>query len=285
MLTIGEYGRGWEMLRFGRGGRMGPMYFCLTFDDGLKVHHDVVAPLLARYGWKGTFSIPTDFITSKEHPLNADQLRDCCLEGHKDNLMNVSDVKQLFAEGHEIVPHSCSHVDLKALERLGDVEAIRREIFESKRWMHKYLGVAPKFFCSPHNSLSPLIVRLIHKNGMEAIGCDRVNYGEIHPNETQLPIDSYIQQQYKRGVLCLSVMIHGVERARGGWRPFEKASDFEDFLKRVNSVVQQGIIRVVTYSEGHRALSALSPVLKRVDRWHMWMRRGVFRLLDCVAVV
>lgn len=36
-----------------------PMTCCLTFDDGLKVHAEIAAPLLEKFGWRGTFNVPT----------------------------------------------------------------------------------------------------------------------------------------------------------------------------------------------------------------------------------
>ena len=38
------------------------MTLCLTFDDGLKTHAEIAAPVLKARGWSGTFCVPTGIL-------------------------------------------------------------------------------------------------------------------------------------------------------------------------------------------------------------------------------
>lgn len=62
----------------------------LTFDDGGVSAYTEIAPRLERYGWRGHFFIPTDFIGTPGF-LTTDQLR------------------ELHQGGHCVGAHSCSH--------------------------------------------------------------------------------------------------------------------------------------------------------------------------------
>src|SRR5437764_1427524 len=52
-----------------------------TFDDGGVSAYTEIAPRLERYGWRGHFFMPTDFIGARGF-LNAHQLRDLHQRGH-----------------------------------------------------------------------------------------------------------------------------------------------------------------------------------------------------------
>jgi peptidoglycan/xylan/chitin deacetylase (PgdA/CDA1 family) len=61
---------------------------CLTYDDALPVHREIVAPELAKRGLRGTFYIPTARDDLHEHP---------------------DDWRRVTAMGHELGNHSCFH--------------------------------------------------------------------------------------------------------------------------------------------------------------------------------
>lgn len=66
------------------------VFWLLTFDDGGASAATEIAPMLARYGWRGWFFMTTDYVGQKAF-LSAAQLR------------------ALHADGHVIGSHSCSH--------------------------------------------------------------------------------------------------------------------------------------------------------------------------------
>lgn len=61
---------------------------CLTYDDALPVHREVVAPLLAERGLRGTFYLPA-----------------ACDDLHS----HVDDWRKVAEMGHELGNHSCFH--------------------------------------------------------------------------------------------------------------------------------------------------------------------------------
>ena len=53
-----------------------PMRVTLTFDDSLKDHLLIAAPLLEERGWRGTFNLVTDWIGKDERHLTWDDVRE-----------------------------------------------------------------------------------------------------------------------------------------------------------------------------------------------------------------
>jgi len=233
---------------------MKPMTFCLTFDDGLKTHARVAAPLLEKYGWHGVFSVPTEIVMTGK--LTAQQAEDMCLVDNEWNVMSWDDVKTLQAHGHTLCPHTVTHADLLALEESGRLDEVEREIAESKRQFAERTGVVPTLFCLPHCSGSPEVAALVRKHGMEPIngaGKWRVNFGEYSPDgQSYSDITSFLRRFYWLGFSHIDIMIHGVVRKEGGWRPFEDAAAFERFLQAIKAEEDAGRVKVVDYAEGHR---------------------------------
>ena len=255
-----------------------PIKFCLTFDDGFKVHSTIAAPLLKKFGFSAAFNIPTDFMDRPKHCLSYDQLWDCRLIGHEDNLMDWHDVKQLIADGFECYPHTLGHVDLLTLEKDGNISELERQIVESKKKFIVNLGITPKYFCSPHNRCSPLIKKVINANGMEVFACDRRNFpshaGAACP---RIGIREYLQDAYVRGLAHVDVMIHGVDASHGGWEPFEDKEEFEKFLKDVKVCQDEGIIKVCAYSEAHRPYAWWCGIFRIYDRVVAKIRRELLK--------
>lgn len=257
-----------------------PMYCCLTFDDGLKVHSTIAAPLLEKLGWKGSFNIPTSFMNDLSVPrLTAEQADDCFLVGHENNLMNWNDVNGLIAAGHEVYPHTLDHSGLLRLQRAGAIEEMLRQIRDSKAEFISRTGIIPKFFCTPHNSTSALIEKMIHDNGMELLGPGRANYGTVVPDEDPLPIKEHLQLLYRQGSFTADIAIHGIDKSKGGWSPFDTAQDFADFLEKIKEVENEGLIRVTPYSQSHRHHSLLAPLQRIWDCLCLKFRRIVFTRL------
>ena len=256
-----------------------PMKLCLTFDDGLKTHVDVAAPLLGKYGFKAAFNVPMEFLESSEKKLNNEQLIDCCLVGHESNLMDWRDINYLLSQGHEVYPHTLGHVDLVSLEKRGKFDELRQQIVGSKCLYEKHLGRSPKFFCSPHNSCSQIVLQVLHENKMEIVSCNRRNF-PTHPSRTpsKIPVSEYLRDEYRKGSMLVDIMIHGIDAMRGGWEPFSDSSEFEDFLKSIKTIVAEGIVKVVPYSAAHHPYSWVSRPLRLFDRIVSKVRRKVFTL-------
>jgi len=234
---------------------MKPMTFCLTFDDGLKTQARVAAPLLEKFGWHGLFSVPTQIVTAGR--VTPEQAEDMCLVGNEQNIMSWDDVKDLMAHGHTLCPHTATHADLLTLEEAGRLDEVEREIVSSKREFTERTGVTPAFFCLPHCSGGPEVAALVRKHGMEPIngaGKWRVNFGEYSSDgQSYSDITAFLRRFYYLGFAHIDIMIHGVTRQEGGWRPFEDAVAFERFLGAIRDEETAGRVKVVDYDEARRS--------------------------------
>ena len=117
--------------------------------EGWRTHHDVFAPILEKYGFRGWFYIPAFFPEvpveeqipyCKPHSLRLfaqDDYADprCC--------MNWEEIRAL-AKHHEICCHTGSHC--KVTDRMTP-EKIRWEIVESKRHLEEKIGREVPVFC------------------------------------------------------------------------------------------------------------------------------------------
>ena len=65
-----------------------PLRVALTFDDSLKDHLLIAAPMLEERGWRGTFCIVTDWV------------------GINDKHLSWDDIRELVRRGHEIATHT-----------------------------------------------------------------------------------------------------------------------------------------------------------------------------------
>ena len=68
-----------------------PLRVALTFDDSLKDHALIAAPMLEERGWRGVFNIITDKV------------------GAGERYMTWEDIRGLLARGHEVTTHTMSH--------------------------------------------------------------------------------------------------------------------------------------------------------------------------------
>ena len=257
-----------------------PMKLCITFDDGLKSQAEIAVPLLRKYGFKVAFNIPTGFMNPNGRNLTPGQIHDCRLEGNEDNLMDWEDVRRLLEAGHEVYPHTLDHADLLELERQEKFDELTRQVVESKKQYIEHCGGAPSFFCSPHNSSSPFIKKIVHENGMELVSCWRRNF-PTHPSRDPpcLSITEHLRQEYYNGTSVLDVMIHGIDANRGGWEPFADSGAFEAFLQEIHRSVLSGMVNVVPYSRAHRSWSALSLPCNVFNKIRKRVRRILLNLM------
>jgi peptidoglycan/xylan/chitin deacetylase (PgdA/CDA1 family) len=119
----------------------------LTFDDGLRSHADVVAPLLEKYGFRGWFNVPVGFVETPPAEQQAFARRnhigfDAPERGDERIALSWNDVLRLDA-GHEICCHTWSHRRLAFELRPEDLEL---EIDEAKRRLEARLGHDVKGF-------------------------------------------------------------------------------------------------------------------------------------------
>jgi peptidoglycan/xylan/chitin deacetylase (PgdA/CDA1 family) len=117
-----------------RSGKIDPKSFAITFDDGYKNNAANAAPVLRKYGFKGTVYVVADAIGKlKEYPYMP-AAEHMSLE----DLKSVGDVL-------EVGSHTNSHPDLSVLVST----ALVREVVGSKKTLEKQLGKPVTAFCYP----------------------------------------------------------------------------------------------------------------------------------------
>ena len=113
----------------------------LTFDDGLRSHADVVAPLLEKYGFQGWFNVPVGFVEAPEaeqQEFARSHQIDCDGRDYPDGRVALSwrDLRRLDGP-HEICSHTWTHRRLGP--RLDEAE-LELEIDRAKERLEEGLG-------------------------------------------------------------------------------------------------------------------------------------------------
>lgn len=199
----------------------------LTFDDGLKDHIEIVAPALARYGYKGSFNLITDSIGTANH-------------------LTWDDVRQLAKDGHELVSHTLNHPNMRKLVHENRAE-FDRQIRESVAKIEAETGVKVKNVCLPGNNGDEDV-----RKGIEALG-----YGQQEKNRPNLggdfgakEVDAYLDGCIQGNVKRCALMMHAIQGK--GYRPFPHgAVDFEAVLKVLKTREARGDLVVVPYDQAY----------------------------------
>jgi peptidoglycan/xylan/chitin deacetylase (PgdA/CDA1 family) len=129
-------------------------YF-LSFDDGTADHCEVVLPVLARYGCRAVFFVPTakldraGYLTSKQ-------------------------VTELSRAGQTIGLHSHEH---RRMDRLGE-EDIRAQMQRSHRIIGDLTGERPVFFAPPGGYMNRRIRDIALETGVRVIRTTRWGYNQ-----------------------------------------------------------------------------------------------------------
>lgn len=163
----------------------------LSFDDGLRSHIEVAAPLLEKYGFSGWFAVPACFPDlsiddierfKEQHSVNFD---DADL-GARRPVLDWDDLKRLD-DRHVICCHSMTHVRLSA--SLTDEERAS-EILEAKLRLEEGLGREVDTFVWVGGE-----EWAYSRESAQAIGLAGFRYGLMTNNAPIRPGDSQLQLQ------------------------------------------------------------------------------------------
>lgn len=203
-----------------------PMRVTLTFDDGLKDHLRVAAPLLEQHGWRGVFNIVTSTVGMDERHLTWEEVR------------------ELVRRGHEITSHTVTHTNLVDLVKAGRTDLVHRELAESRDLIEKKAGVRPRYLCTPYVAQNEETARICREEGMEQmLGC-RHNFGA--GNEDQ--VKAVVGQWRQWGRTRLDILHHGITAAGGGWCPFKDKEEFARHLDLIAELEKEGRVVVTDYA-------------------------------------
>lgn len=125
----------------------------VTFDDGYLDSFTHAAPVMERFGIKGTFFITTGRM-GRHFPTCSGEVP----------MMNPGEVRDLACRGHEIGAHTVSH---PKLTRIGLKQA-QIEIEDSKRALEDELGSPLHSFAYPKGDWNPQVRSLVKDAGFQS---------------------------------------------------------------------------------------------------------------------
>ena len=225
-----------------------PLRVTLTFDDSLKDHLLIAAPMLEERGWRGTFCIVTDWVGKDEKHLSWD------------------DVRELVQRGHEVVTHTKSHKNLVSLLNAGQEDEVRREILDSADKLLAETGIAPRFLFTPFVQQNETTARIARELGLRQAEVPRHNFGSNNCDR----VAAVVEELRGKGAERADILHHGVSQAdHGGWCSFVDRDSFRRHLDAIAELECQGKV-VVTDYDGMVSCCAL----KAKD----WPRHGVVSL-------
>lgn len=132
----------------------------LTFDDGYASHLDLVAPLLLRYRFSGTFFVVPALIETQGY-------------------LSWQDLRKLAFLGMEIGSHGMSHRPLTGLAP----QDIEQELTMSKHRLEEQLGVPIRALAIPRGAWNRQILEATQRAGYEAVWLSHIgtNGRETNP--------------------------------------------------------------------------------------------------------
>ena len=204
-----------------------PLRIALTFDDSLKDHLLVAAPMLEERGWRGTFCIVTDWV-GRNPSRN----------------LSWDDVRELVRRGHEIAVHTKSHRNLVDLLREGREDEVRREIGDAVDVVQKEVGIAPRFMFAPFCQQNAETERICRELGLRQALSERCNFGSNNCDRVAETVESLLRGGAKRA----DFLHHGVSLAdHGGWCPFVDRESFRRHLDAIAELERSGKVVVTDY--------------------------------------
>ena len=206
-----------------------PLRVALTFDDSLKDHLLVAAPMLEEHGWRGTFCIVTDWVG-------------------KDSMhMTWDDARELVGRGHSLATHTKSHKNLVALLESGREDEVRREISESSEKIKSETGVAPRFLFTPFCKQNEAVDRICRELGLRLAEVPRYNFGSNNCDR----VATVVEELRRSGSTRADILHHGVSQAdHGGWCSFVDRESFRRHLDAIAELERGGKIVVENYDVG-----------------------------------
>ena len=84
---------------------------------------------------------------------------------------------------------------------------------------------------------------------MIPMGTNRKNFGTGTVAWTKTGAGEYIRQCIERGETFIDILSHGVTKEGNAWMPYEKVEDFEEHIKEIKQLADEGVIKVVLYRD------------------------------------
>jgi peptidoglycan/xylan/chitin deacetylase (PgdA/CDA1 family) len=132
----------------------------LTFDDGYASHLSLVAPMLVRYHFTGTFFVTVSHVG-------------------KPGFVTWNDLRRLVFLGMEVGSHGLSHAPLTSLSR----PRLEEELVESKRILERELGQPVRSIAAPGGFWNAAVAEAVERAGYETAWLSTIgtNGQQTHP--------------------------------------------------------------------------------------------------------
>lgn len=172
----------------------------LTFDDGYASHMEIVAPLLMRHRFTGTFFVTTDLIGTTGH-------------------VTWEQLKKMIFLGMEIGSHGVTHKPLTKCTP----EELSNEIVESKRVLEEKLGIPIQSMAVPGGFWNKTVAEVAEKAGYEAVWASTIGTNGKETNALGL----------RRVVVRRPFSVQRVVSMVEGWQPAFWWAANQQFLIRM----------------------------------------------------
>ena len=158
----------------------------LTFDDGYASHFDIVAPLLVRYRFSGTFFVTVGLVGQRGH-LTWDQLR------------------KLAFLGMEIGSHAMSDAPLTS----HPPRVLEEELTQSRRLLEERLGVPIRAIAAPRGFWNAAVAVAVQRAGYDAAWLSTI--GTNGPETSSIALRRVVVRQPFSAARIVSMV--------DGWQP------------------------------------------------------------------
>jgi peptidoglycan/xylan/chitin deacetylase (PgdA/CDA1 family) len=143
----------------------------VTFDDGCLCTLEKAVPVLARHKMRAIQYLVTGRIGGRND-------WDLPKEDVPERLMDLGQIREWIAAGHDVGSHTITHRNLKTLS----VPEAREEICGSKKMLESLLGVPVRHFCYPYGGWTMQSIRELVKEAGYRSACT-TRFGVAQPDE------------------------------------------------------------------------------------------------------
>ena len=129
----------------------------ITFDDGYQSIIKNIYPIMRELDIAGCIYINTNFILKNKNNKSSE------LNGHYhgERFLSWTEIKELKNHGWEVGSHGCDHLDLTSVSE----KSLKKELFNSKVKIEKYLNVECKHFSYPWGYHNNRVINMVKETG------------------------------------------------------------------------------------------------------------------------
>lgn len=216
-----------------------PVQVAFTFDDGTLDEYQYAAPILEKYGYRGFFNIISGKVRHGEN--FQDQLGP---------MMSWEQISDLEKRGHEISSHTHSH---RTHVGLMPCEEIERELLRTVDDFRTNMNFNVRYVAFPQNAKTVYTDEIVLKHGLIPVRAKRIDFPPYSRNYT---IDEVLGRCRRTLNGTCVLQFHGICKG-GGWNSFNSPAEFEDLIRQVKKLENQGEVKVLNYSELSRTRDAI----------------------------